>query len=396
MTSMPPYPYTSEDPADVAASYREMRTSRPIPKVTLPSGDIAYLITRYDQAQAVLADPRFSSNLTRPEAARLRTGGENLSSPFADPPAHTRWRQLVSAGLTPRRVTDLRPRVEAVARELADQVAEKGPPADILDAYAFPLSVIVICELLGIPPLDLHRFRKWVDTTVSVDGYTATDKLAAAMAMAGYARGLINDKRAHPGDDMTSHLISAHDDGSGQLTEDEVIVTLIALLIGGYETTAHQFAKGLLALFRHPGQLAALAAEPALIPNAVEEILRYSPIDSGVGQPRFATEDIDLHGVVIRKHSTLLIIRQSVNHDERRFDDADDFDIRREGANRHLTFGFGPRFCIGAALARAELRAGLGALLHRLPSLAPAKPLNQIPSSRRLLASGPRELRVTW
>jgi cytochrome P450 len=396
MTSTPEYPFTAEDPADVAASYREVRTSQAIPQVTLPSGDTAYLVTRYDQAQAVLADPRFSSNLTRPEAARLRAGGDNLSSPFADAPAHTRWRQLVSPGLAPRRMTALRPRVEAVAMELANQLAVKGPPAEILDAYAFPLSVTVICELLGIPPFDLHRFRKWVDTTVSIEGYTANDKLAVAMAMADYARGLIRDKREHPGDDMTSQLISVHGENCGRLTEDEVIVTLMALLIGGYETTAHQFAKGLLALFRHPDQLAALSAAPALIPNAVEEILRYSPIDSGVGQPRFATEDVDLNGVVVRKHSTLLIIRQSVNHDERRFDDPDHFDIRREGASQHLTFGFGPRFCIGAALARVELQAGLGALLHRLPGLGPATPLDQIRSSRRLLASGPRELNVTW
>jgi cytochrome P450 len=319
-----------------------------------------------------------------------------MSSPFADPPKHTHWRKLISRGFTARQIERMRVRIHEVADDLADDLAVKGPPAEIMDAFAFPLSVTVICEILGIPTIDRNQFHQWVDTMVSINGHRAEDKLAAYVAMADYARELTANKREHRGDDLFSELVAVHAADSARFTEDELVVTIMALLIGGYETTAHQLAKGLLALFRHPDQLAALCADLTLVPSAVEEILRYTPIDSGIGQPRFATEDIDVDGIPIAKGSTVLIVRQSVNHDESRFEDPHRFDIRRESAGQHMTFGFGPRFCIGAALARMELRAGITALLSRFPNIRPSVPLDEIHTGQRVMASGPDAVSVTW
>jgi cytochrome P450 len=392
----PPYPFTTEDPALLAASYAKLRTSDPIAEVRLPSGDTAYLVTRYDDAQQVLSDPRFSGNISRPEAARLWAEGGNVSSPFADPPEHTRWRRLASYGFSTRRVEVMRERVTRTAEDLADDLARTGPPADVLDAFAFPLSISVISDMLGVPPFDRRRFRLWIDATVSSEGHTAEEKMAAFGAMAQYARDLVALKRASTDDDLARRLVTAHDEDAAGFTEDELVITIMALLIGGYETSASQLAKGLLALFRHPDQLAALRADLSLVPGAVEEILRYTPADSGIGQARFATEDVEVNGILVPEGSTLLIIRQSVNHDEEHFEEPDQFDVTRAAAGRHLAFGYGPRRCIGAALARMELQAGLTVLLRRFPGLRPAVPLQQVRASRPIIASRPDSLPVTW
>ncbi len=391
------YPFTADDPFQLSEIYAGLRRHDPLAKVVLHTGDNAVLVTRYADAQAVLSDHRFSCRLDRPEAARLSEGtATNLSNPLADPPDHTRWRKLISRTFAAKPVEAMRDRVQAIADELLDAMSSQRPPVDILEAFAFPLSITVISEVIGIPVFERERFRGWVDTTLAMNGRDREQKTAAHIAMAGYVNDLIAAKRENLGDDLVSRLITTRDEENGMLSDGELLITILALIIGGYETVAHQIGKGLLALFRHPDQLAALHADPALVPSAVEEILRYAPIDSGIGQPRFATEELTVGDAVIPKHTTLLVVRQSANRDADRFEDPDRFDITREDADRHLAFGYGPAFCVGAALARLELRIAFTSLLARFPHLALAVPEHEISWGRRVMAAGPEQVPVTW
>ena len=391
------YPFAADDPFQLSEAYATLRRHDPLARVVLHTGDSAMLVTRYADAQAVLSDQRFSCRLDRPEAARLSEGtATNLSNPLSDPPDHTRWRKLISRTFAVRPVEAMRDRVQAIADELLDTMVSQRPPADILETFAFPLSMTVISEMIGIPVVERARFRGWVDTTLAMSGQSQEQKSAAYIAMAGYVNDLIAAKRENLGDDLVSRLITTRDEENGALSDGELLVTVLALIIGGYETVAHQIGKGLLALFRHPDQLAALRADPELVPSAVEEILRYAPIDSGIGQPRFATEEAVVGGVVIPRHTTLLVVRQSANRDADRFEDPDRFDVSRVGADRHLAFGYGPAFCVGAALARLEMRVAFTSLLTRLPRLALAVPANEIQWGRRVMAAGPERVPVIW
>jgi cytochrome P450 len=213
--------------------------------------------------------------------------------------------------------------------------------------------------------------------------------------MAKFSTDLIAAKREHPGDDLLSQLVAAHDEQDGRLSEEELIATILAMLIGGYESTVNQIGKGLLVLFRHPDQLAALRADLGLLNSAVEEMLRYAALDSGFGSPRYALEDVPIGDVVIPKGSTVLVIRQSADRDEARFDDPERFDIRREGTQHHA-FGHGAHRCLGAALARMELQLGIGTVLRRFPNLRLVKPVEEIPWDYRITAAGPATLPVEW
>lgn len=388
------YPFATDDPFRMAEEFAPLRARDPIPRVTLVTGDEALLVTRYDDARAVLADQRFSNNLNRPNAARLTAAG-NLSSPFADPPVHTRWRRFVSRAFTARQVDGLRDRAGEIADQLVDEMAAAGPPADLMEAFAFPFSVTVICEMVGIPTVDRQRFRRWVDTTLSISREGADEKLGAQIEMFEYTRQLVEAKRGQLGDDLVSRLIAVYDDDE-DFTEDDLIVTILALVIGGYESTAHQIAKSLLALFRHPDQLAALVGDLTLVPHAVEEMLRYASLDSGFGQPRFATEDIQVGDVVVPRGSTLLVVRQSANRDETKFEDPYRFDVTRPTAGQHIAFGLGPHFCVGAALARVEMRVAFETLLSRLRGLGPDPSAPPVGWEYRVAASGPDVVPVTW
>jgi len=391
------YPFATADPSELADVFAGLRATDPLPRVVLPTGDEARLVTRYEHARTVLGDARFSRNLNRPEAARLTAdGSHNLSPPFADPPAHTRWRRLVSSAFTARHVAALRPRVQSIVDGLVDQIAAQGPSVDLMDAFAFPMAVAVICGVLGIPVVDQRRFRGWVNTTLAIDETGAgADRFAGMTAMAEYTRELVAAKRADLGDDLISSLVTAGDD-TDRLTDDELLITVISLVVGGYESTAHQIGKGLLALFGAPEQLAAVRANAAMIPAAVEETLRYASFVSGFGTARVATEDLWVGDVLVPSGTTLLVVVHSANRDEAVFVDPERLDIGRACVGRHITFGLGTHFCVGAALARLELQVAFGTLLARLPRLRLAVPVNEVRWEARLAAVGPRELPVTW
>jgi cytochrome P450 len=380
-----------------AKEFAWLRANEPVSQVRLPTGDLVWLVTRYEDVRSVMCDQRFSRNLDRPDVARLIPGVRQPSSPFADPPVHTRWRRLLSKEFTARRVEGMRADLEAAVEDLLDQMEKQPKPVDLMQAIAFPLPVTVVCALLGIA-VDKHgRFRDGAKAALSTGDELSPDaKTAAFMDMLAATRELITEKRQCPGTDLLSALIAAHDEDEARLSEDELVATVVTLLVGGYENPAHQFGKAAQLLFAHPDQLAALRGDPSLLPAAAEETLRYAAaIDSGFGSPRYATTEVQVGRVTIPKGATVLVIRQSANRDDSHFDDPDRFDITRT-PSRHFSFGVGPHFCLGSSLARMELEVGIGGLLRRFPNLTLTVPVDEVPWAYRVTTAGPASLPVTW
>jgi len=306
-----------------------------------------------------------------------------------DDPDHMRRRKLVNRGFTPRRVADHEPRIRQICRELLDAVAPKGR-CDFVRDVAAPLPMIVIGDLLGVAPEDRAMLLRWSDDLVSGVTGTPTPEVAAAAAKAfeeysRYARQVIADRRRHPGDDLVSVLVHAEIDGE-RLDDDALVHETLLILVGGDETTRHVISGGMRALIEHPGERAKLVREPGRIPVAVEEMLRWvSPIQN---MNRTATRDAELGGDAelgaqkIREGDKLLLLYPSANRDPRAFPDPERFDVERR-PNEHVAFGHGPHFCLGASLARLELRVMFEEVLARLPDLerADAGPLPLRPSN---------------
>ena len=389
------FPFGSPEKLDVDPEHARLREHDPVPRVRLPLGGEAYLVSRYADVRRVFADPVFSrAEASKPEAAALRPAKRN---PYLivsmDPPEHTRVRKLLASAFTMRAVQRLQPRIEEIAGGLVASMVAAGPPADFVAAFAAPLPAMVISELVGAPAEDHERLRGWMDTALSITSRTAEQVRTAGEHMVGYLGALIAAKRAEPADDLLTALIEAHD-GGDRLCEPELVFTTYILLVGGYETTAGLLANGLLTLHRHPDQLALLRARPELVTDAVEELLRYVPI-AKAGLERVATEDVTLSGVRVPAGATVVPLQYSANHDPELAADADRFDISR-GPLPHLAFGHGIHHCIGAQLARLELRIAFDTLLRRLPELRPAVPDDAIGWKAGMLTRGPATLPVTW
>ncbi|MFI6297772.1 cytochrome P450 [Nonomuraea sp. NPDC050790] len=344
-----------------------------------PGGGPGWLITGYAEARAALADPALSKATATVEAALARHGsrpmisGQWLTQSMinSDPPDHTRLRRLAAKAFSPKAVDALRPRIAEIAGSLLDDLARDGGAVDLMARFAGPLPITVICELLGIVEDERGDFQDWTDTLI---GHApAEDKAAATGAMVGYLTALVAAKRADPGEDMLSALVQARDEGDA-LTERELIATAFLLLVAGYETTVNLICNALNALFDHPGQLAALRADPSLVPAAVEEFLRF---DGPVGQASFrvTTEPVSYGGAEIPAGEVVQVSLLAANRDPARFPDPDALDIRRPAAG-HLGFGHGIHHCLGAPLARMEAEIAFTMLLARFPSFtrAPGHP----------------------
>ncbi len=370
----------------------------PLVPVTLPSGDEAVLVTRYADVRALLTDARLSRNLTRPGAARISSGNRMFQDPRIDPdpPEHTRVRRLVTKAFTPARVERLEPFIRAVVDELLDAMAARGGPVDLGEALAFPLPIRVICHLLGVPDHDTKRFRQWTDAFLSVSRFSGAQVKQSMEELNRYMAELVEAKRRAPADDLISAMIRVRDEQDGALTEYELHWWCRLLLLVGYETTATQLGGGVAMLLCHPDQLAALRADPALLPNAVEELLRWKLVGSSVSMLRYATDDIPVAGQVIARGTSVIPAVDSANQDESVFACPRTFDIARSNAAGHLTFSLGPHFCIGANLARAQVRIATGALLDRFPTLRLAVPTDDLRRQDGALLEGFTELPVTW
>lgn len=340
-------------------------------RVKTSTGELGWLVTRYHDARFVLSDRRFSLAIPGLETGDDALGGAPPNdSLFQDPPGHTRLRRLVTQAFTPRRVAELRPRMEEIAGGLVDDLAAGQPPADLMEAFASPLPITVIGELLGVPVSEQGRFRAWSDALLSLPGQQGHDAGSAWGDAHQQITELIVLKRAEPGDDLLSDLIAVRDHDDGRLSEEELVMMAITLIPAGYLTTATSIGVGTI-LLAQDGQLATLADEPGLLPTAVEEVLRYQTAAGDLA--RLANEDLVLAGQPIRAGERVLISLTSANRDERRFAEPARFDITR-AENPHLTFGQGIHHCLGAALARLELQVALAVLATRLPSLRLAVP----------------------
>jgi pentalenolactone synthase len=389
---LPRLPFPRPDVLDVAPLYRALQDEAPVVPVRTPAGDPAWLVTRHAEARALFADPRLGRSHPDPARAARISGSALLGGPMGDPATeaagHARMRRLLVPAFSARRMAGLRAHVAELAGGLLDDLLRQGPPADLHEGLSFPLPVLVICELLGVPFADRDRFRAWSQGCADL-----TDRAASAAALGelvGYTRELAARKRREPGDDLISDLIAA-EEGLG---DDEVAGLSAVLLFAGHETTVVRIDLGALLLMTHPDQAGRLRREPALVPTAVEEILRVAA-PSGVGLPRYAHEDVDVAGVRIRAGDAVLLSSTVTNRDPGVFADPGLFDVGRS-PNPHLSFGHGPRYCIGAGLARIELQEVFTALPARLPGLRLAVPVAELRLRDDLLTGGLTALPVTW
>ncbi|MFE7707329.1 cytochrome P450 [Streptomyces sp. NPDC057486] len=391
------------DPAFVADPYplyRQLREDGPVRRAVIAGGLEAWLVTRYEDGIAALSDPRLSSDvrdasdpslLQRLPATERESVLRNMLR--SDPPDHTRLRRLVSNAFTARRVAELRPRVQAITDRLLDAIVPVGH-ADLVEDFALPLPVTVISELLGVPVADRHDFQRWTDDMI-LQGAEPPDPArmdATWRQMHSYLIGLLEAKRARPGDDLLSALIATRDE-ENRLDEDELIAMAFLLLVAGYITTVNLIGSGIAALLAHPDQLQMLRKDPALLPGAIEEFLRYDgPVSPGIA--RFAREDVSIAGVAIPRGATVLIASAIADRDPARFSEPDRLDITRQD-NAHLAFGHGIHYCLGAPLARLEGQIAIGTALRRLPHLTLAVPPGELrwrPGGLR----GPERLPVTF
>jgi cytochrome P450 len=354
-----------------------LRASEPVYRTTLPDkvNTPVWLLTRYEDVNALLKDERFVKNrrsALTPEQLRKLPWVPPVFRPLErnmldlDQPDHTRLRSLVHKAFTPRLVERMRARVQTLADELLDRVARRGE-MDLIDDYALPLPMTIITEILGVPTEDRHKFHKWSKAVVSLSSPNATVRVIPSVWMfIRYLRRFFKVRRRDPRDDLASALIQAEDAGD-KLGEDELLAMVFLLLIAGHETTVNLIGSGVLALLEHPEQMEKLRRELSLIKPAVEELLRYTaPVFTST--ERYAREDVTLHGVTIPRGEMALGVIGSANRDETVFVNPDTLDIARE-PNRHLSFGQGIHFCLGAPLARMEAQIAFGTLLRRMPEL---------------------------
>lgn len=361
--------------ADPYPIYHRLRAATPVAWIQQLD---AWVVTSYEAVSSAFRNPNLSSERFRRVRQRLAARGFDVllderakSMNFMDHPDHTRLRGLVSKAFTPRVVNEMEGHIRSIIDRLLDRVAGRGR-MDAIQDLAYPLPVTVIAEMLGIPTEDLDRFKRWSDEiSAGLSGDVAAlpdavlrSVLEARNELAEYFRAAVVRRRQAPGRDLLTALVQAEDDG-GKLTEDELLSTAVLLLVAGNETTTNLIGNGLLAFLRHLDQMRRVWDDPSLVPSAVEEMLRFEgPVQFAT---RLAKVDLDMNGVAIRQGQAVYLVLAAANRDPGQFPDPDRFDVGRT-ENRHVAFGAGPHFCLGAPLARLEAQLTLHALRQRFPN----------------------------
>jgi cytochrome P450 len=399
--------YSDAFRADTYATFASMREQDPVfCQPGLDGETPIWWVTRYDDAEAVLLDderfvrdPRLG--LTSDELAEFDAGLPdsmafiNSNMLERDGDDHRRLRRLVSKAFTPRMIERLRPRIQEIADGLIDPVAFTGE-MELVSSFAFPLPITVIAELLGVPPADRDRFREWSNAMVSPALSAAElERFGVLMSdFVAYLHVLFEERRSEPGEDLVSALVAV-EDGGDTLSEEELSSMVALLIVAGHETTVSLIGNAVLALLTHPEQRAAIERDPSLLPRAIEELIRYDgPVERTLN--RWAAVDVELCGQKIRRGESVIVVLGAADRDPDRFEDPDALVLAAERETRHLGFGRGPHFCLGAPLARLEAEIALGTLLRRLPGLRLAVSPEElswrpVPLFRSLVA-----LRVAW
>ncbi|QSB16014.1 cytochrome P450 [Natronosporangium hydrolyticum] len=386
------YPFAFRE-AEVSPNYAELRREQPVAWVKLPYGEPGWLVTRYADVRTVMTDPRFSRAIAQGlDQPRMRAENMNDGIMGMDPPDHSRLRSLVAKAFTARRVEKLRANVQRLADRLSDDMQAQGPPSDLVEHFARPLPVSVICELLGVPYEDYPMFSRWTEAFTNEQSAMAEVMTTIGPEMDRYMSRLIAQRRERPTDDLLGALVRARDEGD-KLTETELIdFTGAGLLTAGTETVSAGLPSMIFVLSRRPEALALLREEPDVMPGAVEELLRFTPINTAAMFPRYPLEDVELSGVTVRAGEPVLPSIAAANRDPEVFDRPDELDLRR-ARNPHLTFGHGPHHCVGAQLARIELQVALRTLLDRFPRLRLA---DGVRWRFGVVVRGPATMPVTW
>ena len=375
--------------------YARLRAEAPVCRVRLPDKQEAWLVARYDDVLALLKDRRFAKNRRNAMTPEQLTKQPWIPPVFAplmrnmldlDDPDHGRLRGLVHKAFTPRRIGQMAERIQMLSDTLLDKAEAQGS-LDLIRDFALPLPVTVIADLLGVPEKDRRKFARWSNTLIknTASRRDIVFSLPDMLAFVRFIRHLVRLRRAEPQDDLVSALAQAEEAGD-YLSEDELLAMVAILLTAGHETTVNLIGNGMLALLQHPEQLASLRAAPLQIKTAVEEILRYAgPVEMATN--RYAREDVEIAGAVIPRGALVVGVIGSANRDENRFPNPDALDIARD-PNRHLTFGQGVHYCVGASLARMEGQIALNTLLRRFPALRLAQAPEHLRWRRGLVLRG--------
>jgi nocardicin N-oxygenase len=398
MTKPLTYPFSEPDRLEMDPTYARLRKQHGLVRVQLPYGKPTWLATRYADVRMVLGDPRFS---------REKALGEDEPRifPFShrpdalltmDPPGHTRLRKAVAKAFTVRRIEQLRPRTQQIVDGLLDGMEREGAPANLLTSFAVPVPMMVICELLGGPYEDRRKFQHWSEIMASTrsSGYTQEDIKRADNELRAYLADLLETKRGRPGEDLLSTLLESQAVDADPLSDTEIVGLAWSVLLAGFEITTNMMVNSVYVLLARPEDRRLLAERLDLLGTAIDELLRHVPLTTGSFFPRMALVDVEVGGTLVRAGETVLPSMLSANRDETVFANADELDLTRP-ENPHLTFSYGIHHCLGAPLARMELRVAIGTLLRRFPTLHLAEP-DRIPWRDGSILRGPSALAVAW
>jgi cytochrome P450 len=393
-----PFRRDSSCPFNPAEEISRLRVEEPVSRFVLPSGDPSWLITRHADVRTVLGDNRFVTAVNPITLLRATDKDATVEEPptppgmFAamNPPDHTRLRRMVAGEFGVKRMERLRPKVEAIVHQHLDAMEDAGPTVELLDTFARPITAKVICELLGAPIEDhedvQRRARGAVDGNIDIE-----EALTLFLEGQRYMADLITEQRANPGPALLGMIIREHADS---LTDEELVGISNLLLSAGHEATANMMAMAVVLLLQHPDQAAVIRDQPEILDQAIEEILRYVSI-SFTTLIRTAAEDVTISGTQIKAGDYVFVHLPSANRDETRYTDANVFDINRN-PEQHLAFGHGVHHCIGASLARMQLRIALPTLLRRLPTLELAVPFKELSFRPMGNVMGIDAVPVTW
>lgn len=389
------YPFSQPAGLGLSPLYAQLRDREPLTRVRLPYGDPAWLATRYADVRTVLGDPRFSRAVAQerdqPRVSPGPCGGGILGM---DPPEHTRLRRLVAAAFTSRRVELLRPRTQEIADSLLDDLVAAGSPTDLIEHFALPLPVTVICELLGVPEADRADLHRWSAAMLSTTALPVQRVREYGGNLNAYMARLVAARRREPSDDLLGALVQARDE-QDRLSGPELVELALGLLVGGHETVSSELPNFVYVLLIQPKLLRHLQDSPELLPNAVEELMRWVPLGTLAAFARYATDDVQLEGGLVRAGEAVMVSLAAANRDDRVFTDPERIDLTREPVP-HIAFGHGPHRCVGAQLARMELQVALATLLRRLPTLRLAVPEPELRWKTGMLVRGLDELPVAW